>query len=149
MYVSVIDLLPTSHMSATHFLDQLISLISSMPSTTCPCLSGQSINHYGYKSALFCPCSMKKARMSPHIVTSHTHRKWGQGAWWLRNVPWLWTNKHFHAHTLMSTNRKECASKQVAKMKAVVGNALTWFWTKRCQSPSKLSVFPSLLLTVK
>lgn len=101
--------LPTSPMSATHFLDQLISLISSLPSTTCPRLSSQSINHYGYKTVLFCPCSVTRPGCHHHHHRPtpwwhHTHRKWGKGAWRLQTAHWLWTHKYLHVHAPKSRN---------------------------------------------
>lgn len=107
------DMLPTSLMSANLFLDQLISLISSSDLWHFVSLSGQSINHYGHKAVLFCPCSMTRPGCQPP-QNDFTHRRRWQRAWKLQNIQWLWrhTNRHRNAlaharaHTqIVSTDR--------------------------------------------
>ncbi len=124
-----------THCHVTHvsnsFLDQLISLVSSLPSTTCPCLSGQSINHYGYKTVLFCPCSMTSPGCHRPLVTSHTQEMGARSPEVAKrpvalNIQILaCARSYMHAQKQKGT--RALRSKQAAKMKAVVGNALTWF----------------------
>lgn len=63
-----IDTLSTSPMTVTHFLVQLISLISSLSST-------RSIYHYGYKTVLFCPYLMTQVQDVTAPSCDITHRK--------------------------------------------------------------------------